>query len=130
LAAVVDWVDRCNRQIESANLLVRGSEVTRPTVQKAIVVAASKPIFGPIRSDFQTTTLYNLTSLVRDKLGVVTRAYFAQRDFSDTSILSDFHSSLEVDLRSKLTESAFYMGKLSILLLQLELNSTLKGTNL
>ncbi|KZS96061.1 hypothetical protein SISNIDRAFT_483460 [Sistotremastrum niveocremeum HHB9708] len=84
----------CNRQISSATLLSKDEDVTRSTVQKAIVVLSSKPIFGPIR----------------DKLGVVTRAFFAQRDFRDASILSAFHTSLEQSLRHQLTESAFYMG--------------------
>ena len=46
----------------------------------------------------------------RDRLGVVTRALFAQRDFTDLSILEDFQSSLELGLRSQLTESGLYMG--------------------
>ncbi|OCH90885.1 hypothetical protein OBBRIDRAFT_834609 [Obba rivulosa] len=84
----------CNRQISASDLLVKDAEVTRSTVQKAVVVLASKPIFG----------------LVRDRLGVITRALFAQRDFTDMSILDDFHSSLENSLRSQLTESGLYMG--------------------
>ncbi|KLO05626.1 hypothetical protein SCHPADRAFT_1002797 [Schizopora paradoxa] len=84
----------CNRQIKSADLLVKDEEVTRSTVQKAVVVLAAKPFFGPIR----------------DKLGVVTRALFDQRDFRDMSILSDFKTSLELSLHTKLTESALYMG--------------------
>lgn len=39
----------CNRQIASSELLVKAEEVTRSTVQKAIVILASKPVFGPIR---------------------------------------------------------------------------------
>lgn len=68
--------------------------MTRSTVQKAVVVLATKPLFGPIR----------------DRLGVVTRALFAQRDFTDMSILDDFHTSLELSLRGQLTESGLYMG--------------------
>ncbi|KAI0712430.1 transport protein Avl9-domain-containing protein [Earliella scabrosa] len=84
----------CNRQISSADLLVKGDDVTRSTVQKAVVVLASKPVFGPIR----------------DRLGVITKALFSQRDFTDTSILDDFYSSLEHSLRGQLTESGLYMG--------------------
>ena len=47
-------------------------------MQKAVVVLASAPIFGPLR----------------DRLGVVTRALFAQRDFSELSMLADFRDSL------------------------------------
>ncbi|KDQ25702.1 hypothetical protein PLEOSDRAFT_1045321, partial [Pleurotus ostreatus PC15] len=76
----------CNQQIAASALLVKTPDVTRSTVQKAVVVLASKPVFGPIR----------------DKLGVITSALFAQRDFSQTDILDDFHSSLEAPLRSQL----------------------------
>ncbi|KAF7364855.1 UDENN domain-containing protein [Mycena venus] len=84
----------CNQQIAASALLVKMPDVTRSTVQKAVVVLASKPIFGPIR----------------DKLGVVTTALFNQKDFSETAILDDFGSSLEQSLRTQLTESSLYMG--------------------
>ncbi|KAJ7741325.1 transport protein Avl9-domain-containing protein [Mycena metata] len=84
----------CNQQIAASALLVRMPDVTRSTVQKAVVVLASKPIFGPIR----------------DKLGVVTTALFNQKDFTETGILDDFGSSLEQSLRTQLTESNLYMG--------------------
>ena len=35
----------CNRQLSSAELLVRPSDVTRSMVQKAVVVIASQPVF-------------------------------------------------------------------------------------
>ncbi|BGO93778.1 hypothetical protein NBRC10512_004567 [Rhodotorula toruloides] len=69
----------CNRQIPADQLINKGKEVTRSTVQKAIVVLASKPIFGALR----------------DKLGVVTRSFFAQRDFNDKSILVDLFKSFD-----------------------------------
>ncbi|KPV73583.1 uncharacterized protein RHOBADRAFT_54788 [Rhodotorula graminis WP1] len=69
----------CNRQIPADQLLNKGKDVTRSTVQKAIVVLASKPIFGPLR----------------DKLGVVTRSFFAQRDFDDKAILVDLFRSFD-----------------------------------
>lgn len=84
----------CNRQIRSADLLVKDADVTRSTVQKAVVVLASIPVFG----------------LIRDRLGVVTRALFDQRDFTNKDVLIDFHESLEIGLRSQLTESGLYMG--------------------
>jgi Transport protein Avl9 len=85
---------RCNRQIATSTLLSKEADVTRSTVQKAIVLLASKPLFG----------------LIRDKLGVVTRAFFNQRDFRDHSILIEFCDGLETSLRAQLTESAVYMG--------------------
>ncbi|KAL0579872.1 hypothetical protein V5O48_002119 [Marasmius crinis-equi] len=84
----------CNQQIASSALLVKAPDVTRSTVQKAVVVLASKPVFGPIR----------------DKLGVVTTVLFNQRDFTSTEILDDFAASLEPSLRGQLTESGLYMG--------------------
>ncbi|KAF9013167.1 transport protein Avl9-domain-containing protein [Cyathus striatus] len=84
----------CNQQIPTRNLLVKTPDMTRSTVQKAVVVLASKPVFGPIR----------------DKLRVITTALFQQRDFTDLSVLEEFGSSLEVGLRGKLTESGLYMG--------------------
>ncbi|CAL1712096.1 unnamed protein product [Somion occarium] len=84
----------CNRQIKSSELLYKEADVTRSTVQKAVVVVASKPVFGPIR----------------DRLGVITRTLFAQCDFTDLSILDAFYESLEGSLRSQLTESGLYMG--------------------
>ncbi|WRT69977.1 uncharacterized protein IL334_006970 [Kwoniella shivajii] len=84
----------CNRQLASSELTRRPSDVTRSTVQKAVVVIASQPVFGPIR----------------DKLGVVTRAYFAQRDFTQTEILEDFYTSLESSLEGKSNEGAIYIG--------------------
>ncbi|UZJ53576.1 hypothetical protein CBS101457_002896 [Exobasidium rhododendri] len=74
----------CNRQIASSQLTVKGKEVTRSTVQKAIVVLARDPVFGPIK----------------EKLGVVTRAFFAQANFGDVDILIEFHATLEAGLRS------------------------------
>lgn len=65
-------------------------------MQKAVVVLANKPIFGPIR----------------DKLGVITRAFFAQRDFEETEILEHFYRSLEHALKDEeqTDESAISMG--------------------
>ncbi|KAH9991246.1 transport protein Avl9-domain-containing protein [Russula vinacea] len=76
----------CNRQIATSTLLVKEMDMTRSTVQKAVVVLASKPVFGPIR----------------DRLGV--------KDFSNTHLLVEFYESLQGSLRSQLTESGLYMG--------------------
>ncbi|KAI0260689.1 transport protein Avl9-domain-containing protein [Gloeopeniophorella convolvens] len=84
----------CNRQIATSSLLVKEADMTRSTVQKAVVVLASKPVFGPIR----------------DRLGVITLALFEQKDFTNTNILVEFYQSLEGSLRSQLTESGLYMG--------------------
>lgn len=86
---------RCNRQIATSALLSKEADVTRSTVQKAVVVLAAKPLFG----------------LIRDKLGVVTRAFFNQRDFRDISILKDFCDGLEGSIRAQMTESGVHMGE-------------------
>jgi len=51
-----------------------------------------------------------LLSISRDKLGVVTRAFFAQRDFTSTDILVDFYSSLQSSLRGQVSETTMHMG--------------------
>ena len=54
----------CTRQLDSSQLINRPKDVTRSTVQKAVVVITESP---------QTF------SAVREKLSVVTRAWFAQK---------------------------------------------------
>lgn len=60
----------------------------------AVVVLARQPVFGPIR----------------DKLGLITRAFFAQRDFTSTAILVDFYASLQLSMRGAISETTFQMG--------------------
>jgi hypothetical protein len=121
-------IPRCNQQIAASALLVKSSEVTRSIVQKAVVVLASKPVFGPIRCVASCACqLFPLKVACSAKLGVVTTALFNQRystfyhlsspesdlfvrDFTDASILDDFGTSLEHSLRGQLTESGLYMG--------------------
>ncbi|ROW09689.1 hypothetical protein VMCG_02214 [Cytospora schulzeri] len=69
----------CTRQMDSNALLNRPADVTRSTVQKAVVVIADNPqTFGALR----------------ERLSVVTYAWFAQREFTDTEILRRFQDSL------------------------------------
>lgn len=82
----------CTRQMDASLLLSRPADVTRSTVQKAVVVIADSPqYFG----------------MLRERLGMVTKAWFAQRDFSDMEIISRFQESLveerekEIDLERK-----------------------------
>ncbi|GAO45987.1 hypothetical protein SAICODRAFT_4814 [Saitoella complicata NRRL Y-17804] len=90
----------CNRQLKASELLNRPADVTRSTIQKAVVVLSSKPLF-----------------FVRDKLGVVTRAYFAQRDFEDRAIIRDLWESLgglvggkDGEGRGRVTENEWNVG--------------------
>lgn len=62
----------CTRQLSSAELLYRSEDVTRSAVQKAVVALTDRP---------------QSFSALREKLSVVTRAWFAQRDFRDLEIL-------------------------------------------
>jgi hypothetical protein len=65
--------------MDAAALISRPADVTRSTVQKAVVVIADSPqYFG----------------LLRERLGVVTKAWFAQREFTDVEILRRFQESL------------------------------------
>lgn len=69
----------CTRQMDSSALINRPADVTRSTVQKAVVVIADNPqTFGTLR----------------ERLSVVTHAWFAQREFTDTEILRRFQESL------------------------------------
>ncbi|ROT40512.1 hypothetical protein SODALDRAFT_290802 [Sodiomyces alkalinus F11] len=69
----------CTRQLDASQLLNRPADVTRSTVQKAVVVIADSPhSFG----------------MMRERLSVVTQAWFAQREFTDTEILRRFQESL------------------------------------
>lgn len=74
----------CTRQMDASQLLVRPADVTRSTVQKAVVVIADSPqYFG----------------MLRERLSVVTKAWFAQREFGDTEILRRFQESLAEEKR-------------------------------
>ena len=65
--------------MDASQLLNRPADVTRSTVQKAVVIIADSPqYFG----------------MLRDRLSVVTKAWFAQREFTDVEILRRFQESL------------------------------------
>ena len=62
----------CTQQLDASKLLFKSEDVTRSAVQKAVVAITDRPgEFGRLR----------------EKLSVVTRAWFAQRDFRDVEIL-------------------------------------------
>ena len=121
---------RCHRQIASSVLLVKDVDVTRSTVQKSVVVLASKPLFGPIRyaSFIGGPSQPNLIHLkgssgsrhfgsIRTEVcnldsGYRSRAHAtARRDFTNLEILTDLYKSLELSLKSHLTSSGLYMGE-------------------
>ncbi|KAI8807455.1 transport protein Avl9-domain-containing protein [Cladochytrium replicatum] len=84
----------CFRQLPATELLHRTADVTRSTVQKAVVVLAREPILGSLRT----------------KLGIVTQAFFAQRDFSKYDILQNFYDSLKSTVRRPISDATLYMG--------------------
>ncbi|BCS26056.1 putative Avl9 protein [Aspergillus puulaauensis] len=73
----------CSRQIDSKTLIYKSPDVTRSTVQKAVVVVTDTP---------------KSLGQLREKLSVVTSAWFAQRDFSDRDILKKFREGLVISL--------------------------------
>ncbi|MCJ1278497.1 late secretory pathway protein avl9 [Puttea exsequens] len=83
----------CTRQMDANQLRNRPADVTRSTVQKAVVAVADSPqSFGQLR----------------EKLSMVTGAWFAQKDFTDVDILKKFQESLAVGLRDQ--EDDQYLG--------------------
>ncbi|KAI9278184.1 transport protein Avl9-domain-containing protein [Phascolomyces articulosus] len=84
----------CNRQIAAKDLLVTTPDVTRSIVQKAVVVLARQPIFGPLRQ----------------KLAVITSAWFNQKDFTQLGILYDFYRNLQSTYHGPIDDSTLYMG--------------------
>ncbi|KAF2817419.1 uncharacterized protein BDZ99DRAFT_405068 [Mytilinidion resinicola] len=85
----------CTRQLDSNELINRPAEVTRSTVQKAVVVISDSPHhFGQ----------------VREKLSIITTAWFSQRDFTDTDILQKFQESLAKSAKEHDDERDQYFG--------------------
>ncbi|KAL0076098.1 transport protein Avl9-domain-containing protein [Phycomyces blakesleeanus] len=84
----------CNRQIPAKDLLVTTPDITRSIVQKAVVVLARQPIFGPLRQ----------------KLAVITAAWFNQRDFTQIGILYNLYNSLNNTFYGPIDDSTLYMG--------------------
>ncbi|SCV04484.1 LAMI_0H16512g1_1 [Lachancea mirantina] len=86
----------CSRQIKSEKLINKSSDVTRSTVQKSIVILSKSPIFGQIK----------------DKLSIVTNAFFLQHDFSNRTIIDTLYNNLKsmYNGKSSLDESDLYVG--------------------
>ncbi|KAK7561334.1 transport protein Avl9-domain-containing protein [Phyllosticta citricarpa] len=85
----------CTRQLDANDLVNRPAEVTRSTVQKAVVVITDSPQhFG----------------YLREKLSVVTKAWFAQNDFTDLDILEGFQASLAKTFKDREHERDQFFG--------------------
>ncbi|EGE09398.1 hypothetical protein TEQG_08299 [Trichophyton equinum CBS 127.97] len=76
----------CTTQLDSDKLINRPAEVTRSTVQKAVVAIINEP---------------RHLGQLREKLSIVTSAWFAQRDFTDTDILQKFWEGLKISLKNE-----------------------------
>ncbi|KAI8329319.1 transport protein Avl9-domain-containing protein [Chlamydoabsidia padenii] len=84
----------CNRQIPTKDLLVTTPDITRSIVQKAVVVLARQPIFGPLRQ----------------KLAMITAAWFNQKDFTQLGILYNLYNNLTNTFCGPIDDSTLYMG--------------------
>ncbi|KAF2668373.1 hypothetical protein BT63DRAFT_402249 [Microthyrium microscopicum] len=85
----------CSRQLDASTLINRPADVTRSTVQKAVVVISDSPQhFGALR----------------EKLSIVTKAWFAQKDFTDIVILQDFQESLAKSFKDLEEEKDQFFG--------------------
>ncbi|KAI9342940.1 transport protein Avl9-domain-containing protein [Obelidium mucronatum] len=84
----------CFRQIPVSELLTKTADLTRSTIQKALVVLATEPILGSVRT----------------KLGLVTQAFFGQRDFSKMDIVETLYTSLNMSIGTHVSDSTLYSG--------------------
>ncbi|KAJ1561881.1 late secretory pathway protein avl9, partial [Nowakowskiella sp. JEL0078] len=84
----------CFRQMDSNDLINKPKEVTRSSVQKAVVVLARHPILGSLRT----------------KLGLVTHAFFQQKDFEKREILDGFYQSIRTSGLGYIPDSILYMA--------------------
>ena len=85
----------CTRQIDSNDLINRPADVTRSTKQKAVVAICDSP---------------QHFAHLKEKLSFVTKAWFAQRDFVDTTVLRDFQESLAKSFRDREDEKDQFFG--------------------
>ncbi|KAG1050667.1 hypothetical protein G6F43_007076 [Rhizopus delemar] len=76
------------------DLLVKTPDVTRVIVQKAVVVLAKQPIFGPLK----------------EKLAMTTAAWFNQRDFTNLGLLDNLYEDLNRSFCGQIEDSTLYMG--------------------
>ncbi|KAI6819847.1 hypothetical protein KC332_g9735 [Hortaea werneckii] len=85
----------CCHSIDANQMLWKSKDVTRSAVQKAVVAITDRPqSFGALR----------------EKLSVVTRAWFAQRDFRDMEVLQQFQANLSKGRTETEDERDQYFG--------------------
>lgn len=77
--------------------------MTRSSIQKSIVVLASRPILASIRD--KLGKLYSNSYLIILFLGIITESFFDQKDFNSVEVLSSFYDSLKSILSVDLDET-------------------------
>lgn len=76
----------CYRQINSSDLLTRDTEITRSTVQKSVCILSRLPLYG----------------FLKQKLNLITQAYFQQKNFQNVLILKESFNTLNNQLNLSL----------------------------
>lgn len=87
----------CVRHIKTEDLVQKDDEFTRSSVQKSIVVILRQPVFGQIK----------------EKLSVVTKSFFEQKNFNDLSLIDILYNNLRSLYNTKdsfIDENDFYSG--------------------
>ncbi|KAF4551940.1 putative late secretory pathway protein AVL9 [Elsinoe fawcettii] len=85
----------CTRQIDASEIRNKAADVTRSAVQKAVVVITDSP---------------QSLSAIREKLSMITKAWFLQKDFTDCEILQSFQQSLAAGIEDHSDESDNLLG--------------------
>ena len=76
----------CYRQINASDLVTRDAEVTRTTVQKSVCILSRLPLYG----------------FLKQKLNLITQAYFQQKNFQNVLILKESYHTLNNQLNLQL----------------------------
>ncbi|KAI6177165.1 UDENN domain-containing protein [Aphelenchoides bicaudatus] len=85
----------CYRQIDTASLICKDDDVTRSHVQKSVCVLSKVPLYG----------------VLTDKLNLITKVYFNEKDFSKVEVLKQMYNSLtDIFDYSILDQQSMYMG--------------------
>ena len=104
------------RQIAKSDLIQDklDEDVTRNTVQKAVVVICQNPNNVNISDSSSTNSSSTTTSPssyllgpVAKKLAIISKAYFEERDFSQTEVLKDLYDQFQQNARLLTKESIY-----------------------
>ncbi|KAK9759713.1 hypothetical protein K7432_017009, partial [Basidiobolus ranarum] len=84
----------CFRQVETSKVKNKTSDITRASVQKAVVIITRQAVVGS----------------VRDQLTAVTAAYFDQGDFTQKEIIVKLYESVSTKFHTGVASSSLYLG--------------------